>query len=86
MENFLEFTLTMDPPPEPAKNLPPGAKAGDRVGMIMLSVVWWTLDGKIANELEYGRLTWDGFNVDEFRPWEGAPGGLKNEWPPRALL
>ena len=54
LENLVEFTLTMDPPPPPARNLPPGAKKGDRCAMIMLSLIWWVEGGKVGRELEYG--------------------------------
>lgn len=66
MENLVSFKLTSDPPPGAADNLPPGAKAGDTVKMIMLSVLWWNEEEKIVRELEYGRLTWPGFSLDVF--------------------
>ncbi|KAG8528551.1 uncharacterized protein KY384_007469 [Bacidia gigantensis] len=69
MENAISFRLTADPPPGPDKNLPPGAKAGDMVGMIMLSVLWWNNEGKVNRELEYGRLTWDTFDLSA---WDRA--------------
>lgn len=66
MENLVSFKLKSDPPPGAADNLPPGAKAGDTVQMIMLSVIWWNEDGKIQKEIEYGRLTWPGFTLDAY--------------------
>ncbi|KAK3177679.1 hypothetical protein K4F52_009584 [Lecanicillium sp. MT-2017a] len=69
MENVVSFTLAVDPPPAAAKNLPPGIKKGDRSGMIMLSTIWWNEEGKVFRELEYGRLIWEGFNIDDFKRW-----------------
>lgn len=66
MENLVSFKLTSDPSPGAADNLPPGAKAGDTVQMIMLSVLWWNADEKIIKELEYGRLVWENFTLDPF--------------------
>jgi hypothetical protein len=62
------FRLTGTPPPGALEKY----KKGDTVGMIMLSAIWWGEDknGKkvVTKELEYGRLTWEGFNVDDFYP------------------
>jgi hypothetical protein len=69
MENVIRFTLAIDPPEEVKPNLPAGIKKGDSTGMIMLSAIWWNSDGKIARELEYGRLLWDGFTSEEFNKW-----------------
>ena len=66
LENLVEFRLTMDPPEGPARNLPPGAKKGDYVAMIMLSTLWWNEDGKVTRELEYGRLIWNDFALEPF--------------------
>ena len=66
LEHWVEFTLKQDPPPESAKHLPQGAKAGDKLGMINIAVLWWDWTGKITREFEYGRLTWDGFDLAEF--------------------
>ncbi|KAG0650293.1 hypothetical protein D0Z07_3183 [Hyphodiscus hymeniophilus] len=62
MENVIWFTLTGDPGPGALE----GYKVGDRVGMIMLTALWWNAGGKVVHELEYGRLTWEGFNITEF--------------------
>lgn len=67
MENVVRFTLAVDPPPDAAKNLPPGIKKGDRSGMIMLSTIWWNEDGLVYRDLEYGRLIWDHFDIDAFK-------------------
>ena len=34
--------------------------------VIMLSLLWWTPEGKIKREMEYGRLTWQTFTLAEF--------------------
>ncbi|KAH8654949.1 Alpha/Beta hydrolase protein [Tricladium varicosporioides] len=66
MEHVVWFRLKIDPP-EPAKpNLPPGIKKGDKAGMINIAVLWWNEEGKISHELEYGRLTWEGFDITAF--------------------
>lgn len=67
MECVIRFTLAVDPPPEAAKNLPPGIKKGDRSGMIMLSAIWWNQEGLVCRDLEYGRLIWDQFDIDAFK-------------------
>ncbi|CAG7942972.1 unnamed protein product [Penicillium nalgiovense] len=69
MENVVRFTLKIDPPEEAKANLPPGIKKGDSSGMIMLSTIWWNSDGKIARELEYGKLLWEGFDTNAFNTW-----------------
>lgn len=66
LEHAVKFRLTTNPPPGAEHNLPQGAKLGDTVGMINICVLWWTAEGKIARELEYGRLTWKDFDVGEF--------------------
>lgn len=65
-EHLVLFTLAVDPAPEQAKHLPPGAKAGSELGMINVAVLWWDGEGKTCHELEYGRMTWEGFNLDDF--------------------
>ncbi|KAF4763562.1 hypothetical protein N7455_009449 [Penicillium solitum] len=66
LENVVRFTLKVDPPEVAKPNLPPGIKKGDSSGMIMLSTIWWNSDGKIARELEYGKLLWEGFDINDF--------------------
>lgn len=52
-------------------NLPPGIKKGDPSGIIMLSKIWWNSEGKISRELEYGKLLWEGFDINAFYEfWE----------------
>lgn len=71
LENVVRFTLKVDPPEAAKPNLPPGIKKGDSSGMIMLSTIWWNSDGKIARELEYGKLLWEGFDINDFNTfWE----------------
>ena len=43
--------------------------------MIMMSVIWWDGKGGVLNEVEYGRLTWEGFSLAEFD--HGKVGGGK---------
>lgn len=69
LENVVRFTLNVDPPEAAKPNLPPGIKKGDSTGMIMLSTIWWNSDGKVARELEYGRLLWDDFDINAFNTW-----------------
>ncbi|OJJ04250.1 hypothetical protein ASPVEDRAFT_43712 [Aspergillus versicolor CBS 583.65] len=69
LENVVRFTLKIDPPEAAKPNLPPGIKKGESSGMIMLSTIWWDSDGKVARELEYGRLLWDGFDINAFNTW-----------------
>ncbi|KAJ5940390.1 hypothetical protein N7516_000558 [Penicillium verrucosum] len=69
MENVVWFTLKIDPPEEAKPNLPPGIKKGDSSGMIMLSTIWWNSEGKVARELEYGRLLWENFDINQFNTW-----------------
>ncbi|CAG7916288.1 unnamed protein product [Penicillium olsonii] len=66
LENVVRFTLKVDPPEVAKPNLPPGIKKGDSSGMIMCSTIWWNKEGKIARELEYGKLLWDGFDINDF--------------------
>lgn len=69
LESVSHFTLAVDPPEAAKPSLPPGIKKGDSTGMIMLSAIWWDNDGKVARELEYGRLIWDGFDINAFNKW-----------------
>ncbi|OJJ56846.1 hypothetical protein ASPSYDRAFT_59317 [Aspergillus sydowii CBS 593.65] len=69
LENVVRFTLKVDPPEAAKPNLPPGIKKGDSSGMIMLSTIWWNSEGKISRELEYGKLLWDGFDINAFNTW-----------------
>jgi hypothetical protein len=66
MECCVSFKLVVDPPPGAGANLPPGAKAGDTVRQINLDTIWWNKEGKVTQELVYGRLVWDGFSLDQF--------------------
>ena len=66
VEDLVEFRLTVDPPPAVAPTLPPGAKAGDHVAMIVLSTFWWNGKGKVTRELQYGRLVWEDFSLEPF--------------------
>ena len=66
LEHVVFFKLIKDVPPPALDNLPVGAKPGDVVGMINISVLYWDHQGKITKELEYGRLTWKNFDVGEF--------------------
>ncbi|KAK2756542.1 hypothetical protein FQN54_005435 [Arachnomyces sp. PD_36] len=66
LENVVWFTLAVDPPEEVKPNLPPGIKKGDTSGMIMTSLLWWDEEGLVARDLEYGRLIWDGFEIEAF--------------------
>lgn len=66
LEHVVWFKLISDPPPPSIPHLPVGAKPGDTVGMINLSVLFWDEDGLISREFEYGRLTWKDFNVTQF--------------------
>ena len=63
----MRFKLAQDPPPGSEENLPPGSKKGDVLGMINISVIWWTEDGRMTQEFEYGRITWKAFTSD---PWD----------------
>lgn len=68
LEHLTEVTLAADPPPGAAELLPPGAKKGDRVGMVDLDVTWWTEDGKLSRQLVYGRMAWPSFDPSQFDP------------------
>ncbi|KAJ5778898.1 hypothetical protein N7457_006618 [Penicillium paradoxum] len=69
LESVSRFTLNVDPPEAAKPNLPPGIKKGDSTGMIMLSTIWWDSEGKVTRELEYGRLLWEGFDINAFNNW-----------------
>lgn len=69
MENAIYFTLKVDPPEAAKANLPPGIKKGDSTGMMMCSTIWWNEEGKVLRELEYGRLLWEGFDINAFTKW-----------------
>ncbi|KFZ12972.1 hypothetical protein V502_06832 [Pseudogymnoascus sp. VKM F-4520 (FW-2644)] len=66
LENVVWFTLAVDPPEEAKPGLPPGIKKGDTAGMIMTSLIWWNEAGKVKRDLEYGKLTWPGFDINAF--------------------
>ncbi|MCJ1260806.1 hypothetical protein MMC22_000669 [Lobaria immixta] len=66
LEHVVWFRLKADPPEAAKPNLPPGIKKGDKAGMINIAVLWWNPEGKITKELEYGRLTWDNFDITHF--------------------
>lgn len=66
LEHVVWFRLKADPPEAAKPNLPPGIKKGDKAGMINIAVLWWNEAGKITHELEYGRLTWEGFDITAF--------------------
>ena len=66
MEHAVFFTLKDDPPEAAKTHLPPGVKKGDSSGMINISLMWWNEEGKVTRELEYGRIMWDGFDVNAF--------------------
>jgi hypothetical protein len=66
MENVNRYKLKFDAPPGSEDKLPPGAKAGDTVQMIIQSTIWWAEGGRVAKEFEYGRLAWKGFTIDEW--------------------
>ncbi|TAQ88145.1 hypothetical protein B7494_g3553 [Chlorociboria aeruginascens] len=70
MEHAVSFKLAVDPPPQAAPRLPPGAKAGDTVGMINISCLWWDYEGRCKRELEYGRLKWENFDIMD---WDQVP-------------
>lgn len=66
LEHVVLFKLVKDVPDGAKDNLPVGAKPGDIVGMINISVLYWDDKGKISKELEYGRLTWKNFDYTDF--------------------
>lgn len=66
MEHLVRFKLKTELPPGAAEHLPAGAKKGDSLGMINVSIIWWTKDGTMTQEWEYGRIAWKEFSTD---PW-----------------
>lgn len=80
LEHLVQFSLKNDPAPEQLKHLPPGTKAGDPLAMINVAILWWDGDGKICHELEYGRMTWPGFNLNEFFQSKEAQNKSKYGW------
>ena len=66
LEHVVLFQLITDPPESAKPNLPEGAKSGDHVGMVNLSVLYWDEEGKMSREYEYGRLTWKDFDHTAF--------------------
>ena len=66
LEHLVLFTLLKDVPPGTKEHMPEGAKPGDKLGMINVSILWWGEDGIIEKELEYGRFTWKDFDLDKF--------------------
>ena len=66
MENANRFKLVSDAPPGSEDKLPSGAKAGDMVQMIISSTIWWGEGGKVTDEMEYGRLVWKGFTLEDW--------------------
>ena len=57
--------------------MPPNTKAGDKLGMINVSVLWWGETGLIEKELEYGRITWKDFDLSKFDEQNAAKYGYK---------
>lgn len=78
MENINRYKLKFDAPPGSEDKLPVGAKKGDLVQMVISSIIWWGPGGKVLKELEYGRLAWKGFTLDEYdrRRQAGFEGGV----------
>ena len=68
MEHIVYFTLNFDPPPE-NENLPHGAKKGDKLTMVNVSVIWWDWRGRMRKEYEYGRIGWANLTTE---PWDTA--------------
>ncbi|KAL2067233.1 hypothetical protein VTL71DRAFT_1657 [Oculimacula yallundae] len=66
MEHVVWFTLKIDPPKEAEIHIGTGLKKGDHAGMVNIAVLWWNEKGNICKELEYGRMTWPGFDVKDF--------------------
>jgi hypothetical protein len=80
MECTVNFRLIADPPPSAAEHLPAGAKAGDMVHMLNLSVLWWGKNGKVTRQFEYGRLVWSDFNIGD---WDETRKTIANKYTPR---
>ena len=66
LEYVVHMELTSSHPLKVRAHLPVGAKAGDEVGFINLSVLWWNGEGKIDRELEYGRFPWKDSKIGMF--------------------
>ena len=66
IEAINRWKLVNDAPPGSEDTLPPGAKKGDMVTMIVNTTIWWAKGGKVARELEYGRFAWKGFTLDDW--------------------
>ncbi|CZS90631.1 hypothetical protein WAI453_004089 [Rhynchosporium graminicola] len=66
LEHVVWFTLKIDPPKEAQIHVGKDLKKGDKAGMVNIAVLWWDEEGKICKELEYGRMTWPGFDVKDF--------------------
>ena len=69
MEHLVRFKLADHLPPGAAEHLPAGAKMGDTLGMINVSIIWWTKDGTMTKEMEYGRITWKEFTTSPWDPY-----------------
>lgn len=77
LEHLVLFTLKGDVTPEQEEHMPPNTKAGDKLGMINVSVLWWGENGIITKELEYGRITWKDFDLGKFDEQNAAKYGYK---------
>lgn len=73
LEHENSFNLAVDPPANLKPHFPPGAKAGDRVNLVNLGVLWFDKEGKISKELVYGRLAWPEFSLDSFHAGSWYP-------------
>lgn len=76
LEHVTLMELNVDPSPEMRDKFPEGSKAGDTVGIVNLSTLWWDARGLISREFEYGGLTWKGFSLDQ---WDKKSAGLEEE-------
>ncbi|MDI1491221.1 MAG: hypothetical protein OHK93_002428 [Ramalina farinacea] len=77
LEHLVLFTLKGDVSPEQEEHMPPNTKAGDKLGMINVSILWWGATGLIEKELEYGRITWKDFDLGKFDEQNAAKYGYK---------
>lgn len=59
LEWMMSFQLNVEIPA-----LAPGVKAGERVTMVGVSLLWWGPDGKIKRQAEHGRPMWNPFDVE----------------------
>jgi hypothetical protein len=80
LENHVSFKMKNDYPDNSGRHLPPNLKAGDSVGMIISSIIWWDKTGKVVKDLEYGRVTWDTFSID---PWDKRVNSSLASYPSR---